>query len=388
MKLLSRLTSVLILLTTATYVGCSGGDQQQKMPAIKVPVVSVMQRDVPLLVSFAGQIYSDADVGVASRVEGQVVGIHFMEGSRVKKGDLLYTIDPIVYQNKVDQADGNLAEAQTYLVKAKADLARIEPLAKINAVSQKDFKSAQAQVEAYESKVKAMLAVRNNARTELGYTKITAPIDGVIGISQVQVGSYVGMMSSKILNTISQTDQVKFRFAVSEKDYLKFVSMSQDAKEKTRKPLTEMTLTLSDGSTYPYNGRFHFADRQIDPTTGALLMEAIFPNPDRFLKSGMYGKINFEIGVQSGALLVPLASVKEMQGNYLIQIVGDSNKVVQKPVKPASVFANAYIIEEGIDLKDKVIMGGSMIIRNGMVINPEQVEWSVGDVDSGNKTGK
>lgn len=134
----------MILLTTATYVGCSGGDQQQKMPAIKVPVVSVMQRDVPLLVSFAGQIYSDADVGVASRVEGQVVWIHFMEGSRVKKGDLLYTIDPIVYQNKVDQADGNLAEAQTYLVKAKADLARIEPLAKINAVSQKDLKSAQA----------------------------------------------------------------------------------------------------------------------------------------------------------------------------------------------------------------------------------------------------
>lgn len=378
----------MILLTTATYVGCSGGDQQQKMPAIKVPVVSVMQRDVPLLVSFAGQIYSDADVGVASRVEGQVVWIHFMEGSRVKKGDLLYTIDPIVYQNKVDQADGNLAEAQTYLVKAKADLARIEPLAKINAVSQKDLKSAQAQVEAYEFKVKAMLAVRNNARTELGYTKITAPIDGVIGISQVQVGSYVGMMSSKILNTIYQTDQVKFPFAVSEKDYLKFVSMSQDAKENTRKPLTDMTLTLSDGSIYPYTGRFHFADRQIDPTTGALLMEAIFPNPDRFLKSGMYGKINFEIGVQSGALLVPLASVKEMQGNYLIQIVGDSNKVVQKPVKPASVFANAYIIEEGIDLKDKVIMGGSMIIRNGMVINPEQVEWSVGDVDSGNKTGK
>lgn len=378
MRLLTRVKCVMIVMVTIFLVACSGGNKQQQMPAIKVPVVKVIQQDVPLVVSFAGQIYSDADVGVASRVEGQVIGIHFKEGSRVKKGDLLYTIDPIVYQNKVDQAEGNLAEAQTYLVKAKSDLARIEPLAKINAVSQKDLQSAQAQVEAYESRVKAMLAVKNNAKTELGYTRITAPIDGVIGISQVQVGAYVGMMSSKVLNTISQTDLVKFRFAVSEKDYLKFISLAEDAKEKERKLATEMTLTLSDGSIYPYKGKFHFADRQIDPTTGALLMEAIFPNPDRFLKSGMYGKINFEIGIQTGAMLVPLSSVTEMQGNYLIQVVGDSNKVVQKPVKPSSIVANAYIIESGIELADKVIMGGSMIIRNGMVITPEPVEWTVG----------
>ncbi len=378
MRLLTRVKCVMIVMVTIFLVACSGGNKQQQMPAIKVPVVKVIQQDVPLVVSFAGQIYSDADVGVASRVEGQVIGIHFKEGSRVKKGDLLYTIDPIVYQNKVDQAEGNLAEAQTYLVKAKSDLARIEPLAKINAVSQKDLQSAQAQVEAYESRVKAMLAVKNNAKTELGYTRITAPIDGVIGISQVQVGAYVGMMSSKVLNTISQTDLVKFRFAVSEKDYLKFISLAEDAKEKERKLATEMTLTLSDGSIYPYKGKFHFADRQIDPTTGALLMEAIFPNPDRFLKSGMYGKINFEIGIQTGAMLVPLSSVTEMQGNYLIQVVGDSNKVVQKPVKPSSIVANAYIIESGIELADKVIMGGSMIIRNGMVITPEPVEWAVG----------
>ncbi|MCE1166781.1 MAG: efflux RND transporter periplasmic adaptor subunit [Sphingobacteriia bacterium] len=388
MRLLTKMKSVMVFTVVIFFVSCSGGKKQQQMPAIKVPVVNVIQQDVPLVVSFAGQIYSDADVGVASRVEGQVVGIHFKEGSRVKKGDLLYTIDPIVYQNKVDQAEGNLAEAQTYLIKAKSDLARIEPLAKINAVSQKDLQSAQAQVEAYESRVKAMLAVKNNAKTELGYTRITAPIDGVIGISQVQVGAYVGMMSSKVLNTISQTDVVKFRFAVSEKDYLKFISLAEDAKEKERKLATDMTLTLSDGSTYPHKGKFHFADRQIDPTTGALLMEAIFPNPDRFLKSGMYGKINFEIGIQSGAMLVPLASVTEMQGNYLIQVVGDSNKVVQKPVKPASVYSNAYIIESGLELADKVIMGGSMIIRNGMFITPEPVEWSVGATSPSLEKGK
>ncbi len=189
MRLLTKMKSVMVFTVVIFFVSCSGGKKQQQMPAIKVPVVNVIQQDVPLVVSFAGQIYSDADVGVASRVEGQVVGIHFKEGSRVKKGDLLYTIDPIVYQNKVDQAEGNLAEAQTYLIKAKSDLARIEPLAKINAVSQKDLQSAQAQVEAYESRVKAMLAVKNNAKTELGYTRITAPIDGVIGISQVQVGA-------------------------------------------------------------------------------------------------------------------------------------------------------------------------------------------------------
>ncbi|MCU0361305.1 MAG: efflux RND transporter periplasmic adaptor subunit [Bacteroidia bacterium] len=377
---LSPRKALFSLLMAALVIGWSSCSEAEvkKAPPLEIPIVEVQQQDVLIETEYTGQTYGAADIKIAPRVYGIVQSLNFKEGTLVKEGDLLYTIDPIPYQNKVDAAAGHLAEANTMMVKAKADLDMIEPLAKINAVSQRELVSTKAQYEASKAKVQSAEAALDNAKIELSYCSITAPITGLIGISKVREGDYVSQGPLANLNTISQLDSIRVRFTISEQEFMR-IQKEMRAEYLSAGGLgTKIQLILSDGSIYPHPGRLSFADRQIDPSTGAITIEANYPNPDRLLRPGQYVKVRVVTSVVKNALLIPQRSVIEMQGIYQVYVLSDSNKVQMKIIQPGSFYKDAYLVLDGLNAKDKIAMGGTALLKNGSVVIPKPTPWEAG----------
>jgi len=375
-----------LFLVMGLFSACSE-KETAKAKLLEIPIVQVQQRDVLLEAEYTGQTYGAADIKIAPRVYGIVQSMNFKEGTLVKEGDLLYTIDPIPYQNKVDAAAATLAEANTMMVKAKADLDMIAPLAKMNAVSQRELISTKAQYEASIAKVKTAEAALSNANIELGYCSVVAPISGLIGISKIRVGDYVSQGPFATLNTISQLDSIRVRFTVSEQEFMR---AQREMKEEFTKPdglSTKIQLILSDGSTYKYPGHLSFADRQIDPSTGAITIEASYPNPERLLRPGQYVRVRVVTSVVKNALLIPQRSVIEMQGIYQVYVLGDSNKVQMKIVQLGSTYKDAYLVSDGLSSGDKIAMGGTALLKNGSAIVPKATAWEAG-VDSNKPSTK
>ncbi len=239
------------------------------------------EQNVRLESEYTGQTFGQSDIQINPRVDGVIESLNFKEGSIVSKGQLLYTIDPLPYQAKVNQAEGVLAESKAKLAKAKSDLDMIEPLAKMNAVSQRELAYARSAFNAANAQIKASEASLENARIELGYCRITAPISGLIGISKVRVGDYVRPGAISVLNTISDLGDVRVRFTISEQEFLRIFREINKKDSNLKGVGQSISLKLSDGSIYPQKGKVSFADRQIDPTTGAITFEAAFPNPDK-----------------------------------------------------------------------------------------------------------
>ena len=239
------------------------------------------EQNVRLESEYTGQTFGQSDIQINPRVDGVIESLNFKEGSIVSKGQLLYTIDPLPYQAKVNQAVGVLAESMAKLAKAKSDLDMIEPLAKMNAVSQRELAYARSAFNAANAQIKTSEASLENARIELGYCRITAPISGLIGISKVRVGDYVRPGAISVLNTISDLGDVRVRFTISEQEFLRIFREINKKDSNLKGVGQSISLKLSDGSIYPQKGKVSFADRQIDPTTGAITFEAAFPNPDK-----------------------------------------------------------------------------------------------------------
>jgi membrane fusion protein (multidrug efflux system) len=340
--------------------------------APEVPVASVLVKDVPLTQEYVGQTLGESDIQIKARVQGFLTGFHFKEGSKVKKGQLLYTIDPLPYQTKVDQAKGQLASAEANLVQAKSDLDRIIPLAKINAVSQRDLVAAQGKYDASIGSKDASLAMLKNAEIELGYARISSPLDGIIGISQYEVGDYVGGMDSKLLNTVSDTKSVRVRFSVSENEYLDFRKRIGGAKGE--KMDWSVDMILSDGSIHPEKGVINMANREIDPATGTLTMEALFPNPDELVRPGQFAKVRFVVEMRRGAMLIPQRAVTELQGMYQVFVVGPDNKISVKMVQAGQRFGEYWIINSGLEATDKIALLGNAAIRPNSVVRPVPVK--------------
>jgi membrane fusion protein, multidrug efflux system len=346
--------------------------EPKALAPMEVQVYAASNEDVPLYAEFVGQTFGQSDVEITSRVDGWVETMNYQEGGQVKAGQLLYTIDPLPFQNKVDQARGGLAEANTLLEKARADLARIEPLAAMNAVSQRELVASKAQFGAAQGRVQSANAAVRNAEIELGYTRIKAPISGIIGISKVRVGDYVGA-SRAILNTVSQIGTVRARFTMAENDLFRLMRL---AKEQTKNGSLnrDVEMVLSDGSLFPRKGSINFADRQVDPTTGALTFDASFPNPDGMLRPGMYVKVRLLIEKRSTALLIPQKAITELQGQKQVFVVGDSNKVNMKLIQTGPKFGRYTIVESGLTPGEKVVIGGSAMLRNGMLVVPRPID--------------
>jgi len=348
---------------------------------LEISVTEVLQQDVRLESEFTGQTFGQSDIQINPRVDGIIESLNFKEGGLVTKGQLLYTIDPLPYQAKVNEAEGTLAEVEARLAKTKSDYDMMVPLAKMNAVSQRELIAAKAAYNASIASISASKANLQNAKLELGYCRVLAPISGLIGISKVRVGDYVRPGAVSVLNTISDLGDVRVRFTISEQEYLRIFREITKENSSLKGTGQSISLKLSDGSIYPQTGKVSFADRQIDPATGAMTFEAAFPNPDKLLRPGQYVKVGVVTDVRKDALVIPQRSVIEMQGIYQVYVLGDSSKVHMQIVKPGPSFKDAYVVEDGLKPGEKIAMGGTSLLKNGSVITPKRTVWEPGQAE-------
>ncbi len=369
----------LLLATAAVFLMNSCKEKVVQVAApLEVSVMHVLQQDVKIQSEFTGQTYGQADIQINPRVDGTVLSLNFNEGSLVTKGQLLYTIDPLPFQTKVSEAEARVADAQAQLGKAKSDLDMIEPLAKINAVSQRELVAAKSAYDAAQAKIQSAQAGLENAKIQLGYCRIKAPISGLIGISKVRVGDYVTPGPGSVINTISDMTDIRVRFTISEQEFLRIFREVNSGNSTLKGTGDSISLRLSDGIMYPNLGKLSFADREIDPTTGAITFEAAFPNPDKMLRPGQYVKVLIVTDIRKQAMVIPQRAVIEMQGIYQVYVVNDSNKVQLQIIKPGPVLADAYVVEAGVKPTDVIAFGGTQLLRNGSVITPKMVEWKPG----------
>jgi len=363
---------------------CSQKEEQQaQAPPPQVTVVVTQAKDVPIYQEFVGQIHGFKDIAIRARVEGFLEGIHFEEGSRVEKGALLYTLESQPFEADVAAKMSRVAEANTMMAKAKSDLDRIEPLAKENAVSQSDLDSAVAQYEASIESVKAAKANLRASNIQLGYTKIYSPITGIIGKTNAKVGDFVGRSPNPvILNTVSRIDTILVEFFITETQYLKlarqFSSEVESAVQKTRKENLE--LILADGSLYEHKGKPEFVDRNVDPTTGAILVQASFPNPQELLRPGQFAKVKALISVVKDGILIPQRCVLELQGLYSVYVVGDEDKVQTRRIKVGPKIKQFWLITEGLKPGEHIVYEGLQRAKDGAVVKP-----TVKDIESKNQ---
>jgi membrane fusion protein (multidrug efflux system) len=354
-----------------------GKKEPATLPPQKFQVYEVKTQSVPIYEEFVGQIYGEKDIPIRARVEGFLTGIHFLEGERVKEGQLLYSIDPEPFEERVAGEISKVSEAKTILVQAENDLRRIEPLAEMSAVSQQELDMARARRDAAQSSLEAAEANLNIARINLGYCKMYAPIEGIIGKTEAREGEFVGKDPNPvILNTVSQLRSIRVQFFLSENDYLKFAKayLSDDEKKIQRvkgDDRAELQLILADGSLYEEKGKVDFIDRNIDASTGSILIQATFPNPNRLIRPGQFARVRVLIRQAEDAILIPQKCATELQGQFSVFYVNSENKIESRQVKIMDQLGDYYLVGEGLQEGDKIILEGLQKVRPSMEIIPE-----------------
>lgn len=362
----------LILLLILAFAGCEK-TETVTAPPVKVNVVKAIVNDVPLYEDFVAQVYGQSDVDIRARVEGWIVSMNFKEGSRVKKGDLLYVIDDVQYKTQVDREASQLARSKTELVRAKNDLSRVRPLTEQNALSKKDLDNAIAAFDAAEAQVKASEASLVNAQIEYGYTRVYAPFDGVIGTSNMRVGDYVSRLgTSSVLTTISSVGNVRVRFQISEREYLRIAKLTPEELAAAKK---NVQLILADDSIYPHVGEVNFAEREIDPKTGTLTIEATFTNPTGLLRPGLFVKTRILLSTYPNAVLIPQRAVFQLQSLSQVFTVTDSSTLKVTLVEPGQKVGDAWIIKKGLKAGDRVAVIGTASLTPNSKIEPVEMKW-------------
>lgn len=412
-----------VALIAATLLGAvvhSGAKSTPPAPAPPaVEVAPVEQKDVPIYGEWIGTLAGQVNADIKAQVTGYLLRRDYQEGSYVQKGQLLFEIDPRPFQAALDQAKGQLAQAEAQLVQSEAQLATAEanqhkseldvekytPLAKAEAVSQQDLdnavqtnlankaqvQAAQAAIAAAKAQIQASQAAVETATINLGFTRVSSPINGIVGVAQAQVGDLVSA-SSGALTTVSTLDPIRDYFTVSEQTYLE---LHATAMSKIMRPATDFTvspeeflklqkrlsssdsrrwklqLVLADGSTYPYEGDFYFADRSVDQSTGSIQLAALFPNPGNVLRPGQYGKVRAVVSIRKGALMVPQPAVTELQGSYEVAVVGPEDRVAIRPVKVGARVGTMWVIEEGLKPSEHVVVEGQQMLRPGVTVQPK-----------------
>jgi len=356
--------------------GCEEEKSATKASPPSIKVVEVIQKDVPIYNYFVGQVYGEEDVMINARVEGFLTGIYFDEGSRIKKGTLLYSIDPELFKAAVASERSKVAEAQTRLVNAENELARYIPLAKIDAVSKSDLDYAQANRDASEAGLEAAKATLRMSQINLSYTKVKSPITGFIGKTQARVGEFVGRSPNPvILNTVSKIENVRVQFFITESQYLalaKSYSIGRginDGKAEEKK-IPRLTLILADGSTHPHMGVVDFINREVDSETGAILVQASFPNPELILRPGQFSRVKVKMVDEKGALLVPQRCVTELQGQFSVFVVNSENIIEARQITIGEKYGDFYIASDGLKANEKIVLEGLQKVGSGLEVVP------------------
>src|ERR1700726_1160834 len=369
------------LIVGAIYPKHASGAAQGGSPDVEV--VQVEQKDVPIFGEWIGTLDGFTNADVRAQVTGYLMRQGYQEGAFVKKGQLLFQIDPRPFQAALDQAAGQLAQAKASLANARAvqgrtqlDVERYTPLAKEQAASQQDLDNsvqnnlaAKATVATAEAQIKTDEAATETAKINLDFTRLIAPIDGIAGQAQLQVGALINPSSGPV-TSVSTTDPIKVYFTVSEAEYLefnrRFPTESSRQAEFKRLPLD---LILADGTTYAHQGIVSFADRQVNQSTGAIRIAGLFSNPGNILRPGGYGKVRAASKIQKDALLIPQRAVAEVQGGYQVAVVDDENKVSIRAVKVSDRVGGQGIVDEGLKRGERVVVEGAQKIGPGMQVN-------------------
>jgi membrane fusion protein, multidrug efflux system len=354
-------------------------------PAPEVQVVQVEEKDVPIYGEWIGTLDGLVNADVRAQVTGYLMKQGYLEGAYVKKGELLFQIDPRPFQAALDQAQGQLAQAKATLANAEAvevrtqlDVNRYTPLAKEQAASQQDLDNsiqnnlaAKATVETAKAQIKTYEAAVETARINLDFTRLIAPIDGIAGQALLQVGALVSPASGPV-TSVSTLNPIKVYFTVGEPQYLAFRNLypSDESREQAHKNL-HLQLILADGSVYPHEGTFYFADRQVNESTGAIRLAALFPNPANILRPGGYGKVRGVIRTQKDALVVPQRAVSELQGSYQIAVVDGDNKVSIRTVTVGDRVGSDWVIPDGLKPGETVVVEGVQKVRPGAQVIPK-----------------
>ncbi len=358
------------LLAICAAVGLCGCKQEapaaSQPPVVEVAVIAAT--NAPASVEFIGQLDSPQNVEIRARVEAFVDKMLFTEGTEVKEGQPLFKLDDKPYQERLAAATGMLAEANAALNKYEKDVARLAPLAQKRAVPQQDLDNAVASVDVGKAAVLSAQARVESATLDLGYCDVRAPLTGLIGAKQVSLGDLVGKGSPTLLATISVLDPIWFYCNVSEVDYIKAASETVRAGKKIED--LPITLLLASGSELPDQGRFVFIDRAVDPKTGTLRVRAEFPNTEKRLRPGMFGRIKVDLGARPDSILVPERAVAELQGKSFAWVIGPDNKAAQRPIKVGETMGGSVLILEGLKAGDRIVIEGMQKVRDGAVVQP------------------
>jgi membrane fusion protein (multidrug efflux system) len=363
----SWLKGSLVMAVGMLAAGC-GREAAKAPPPADVQVVTVVQRDVPVVREWVGYLDGSVNAQIRAQVTGYLVKQDYVEGAVVRKGDPMFEIDPRPFAAAEAQAKGVLAQAQAQLVKAQEDVARYTPLAKDQAISQEELDDAVQARLAAEAQVASAQAALDQARLSESFATVTSPIDGIAGLIRAQIGDLVGP-GTGILTTVSDVDPIKAYFPISEQAYLEF--RARDPKAPGIPPDMAFDLVLSDGTVYPLKGKFFAIDSEVDANTGTLKVVAEFPNPNGLLRPGQYARVRAVVSVEKGALLVPQRALTELQGGYQLATVDAANQTHILSVKTGPAVGSLMVVETGLHPGDRVVADGIQKIgKDGTVVNP------------------
>jgi membrane fusion protein (multidrug efflux system) len=378
-------TALFLAILVLLLPGC-GNKQEAAASLPQVEFIEVVQKDVPVTKEWVSTLDGFVNAQIRAQVKGLLVKQNYMNGAFVSTGAPLFEIDPRPLQAlydqasaNLDQAKANLQRAQASLGKTDADVARYTPLAKESAISQQELDdavqanlAAKAQVEQSKAAIDSARALVESAKLDLSFTRIVSPINGITGIATAQIGDFVSP-TAEPLTSVSTIDPILANFTASEQEYLnamKLAATSGVSQEAILRTL-EWKLRLADGTVYPHSGRFYAIDRQVDIRTGAILLKIQFPNPGNVLRPGGFATISTVVRIQKQAMLVPQRAVNELQGGYLVAVIGSDNKVNIRPIKVGVRIDTMWIVEEGLKPGDRIIAEGFQKVREGMQVQPE-----------------
>jgi membrane fusion protein (multidrug efflux system) len=337
-----------------------------------VQVITISPQDVPIYKEWIGTLDGMVNAQIRAEVSGYLLSQNYTEGSEVKKGELLFGIDPRPFQAVLDQAKSKLAQDQAQESRTKWDVDRYAPLAKQNAISQQEYNDAVQSNLAAQAQVKADEATVEAAQLNLGFTRITSPIEGLAGLAQAQIGDLVGP-NGPVLTTVSTINPIKVYFTASEQAYLAYRRQYTNAVERTtHEQELELQLILADGSTYQYPGKFYFAGREVSATTGTIQLAGLFPNPGYVLRPGQFARVRARTETRKNAILVPQRAVAELQGSYQVDVVDETNKVHVQNVKVGEQLGSDWLIEKGLSAGERIIVEGTQkVTKDGITVNPQ-----------------
>jgi RND family efflux transporter MFP subunit len=362
----------------ALAAGCHGKEAPPPPPPPPAVVVTpVVQRDVPVFQEWIGTTQGNVNAEIRPQADGYLLRRVYTEGSFVNRGDLMFEIDARQVAAQLQQAQGDLAQAQAQWTKAQQDVNRFRPLAAQKAISQQELDNAVSSAAAAKAVVDAKQAFVHQARLNLGWSRVTAPISGIAGASQAQVGNLVS--PSTVLAVVSQCDPIRVLYPLSEQEYLRLQErLRQDSSARG----DNLELILADGSVFPHKGHLLFSDRQVDVKTGTIGTVAVFPNPGNLLRPGQYAKVRAMTEMKKGAILVPQRAVNELQGGFQVAVVGSDNKAELRPVTPGVRVGTLWEIDSGLAPGDRVVVEGFSRVKAGSTVRPQEAPAEAAEAET------